>query len=182
MVTIAAVTILDDDALIVQLTANFGSEREKFGIVFAEELLDIFADLASHGGALPAGRDGEDELALLDDGGHDKVAVGYVVNGVDPHALAPSLVGDGLINGTIIGRDEGEEVALHIAILVFTADVGDFAIVDELLDFGAEFVGDECYAGASVYQAAEFLVCDMPTTNDYDGLVLDIKKYWVIAH
>ena len=66
-----------------------------------------------------------DEVAPLDDAGHDEVAVGRVVDGVDPDAALLALAVDRLVGRAVVGGDEGELVALDVAGLVLTLDVAE---------------------------------------------------------
>jgi len=142
----------------------------------AELLLEFLAKALGEGGTFAVGRDGDLEVAALDDGAVVEVAVIDVVDGVAEDVAAISFrehlsveFGDG-------GGGHDEKGAVKIFGFEGFGRPVDFAVADPFVEGGMEPRGNDVDTCAGLEQAGNFLCGNGATTDDEHAAVGELEE------
>jgi len=151
-----------------------GAEPFEPGGVFGAELLfEFLAKALGERGAFAVGGDGDLEVAALDDGAVEEVAIIGVVDGVAEDAAGFGFAEDGGVDFGDGGGGDDEESTGQVAGFVEFGPPVEMVSADLGGERGAEARGDEADAGAGFEEGGEFGFGESAATDDDDLTVFE---------
>jgi hypothetical protein len=155
---------------------------EPSGVFGAELLLEFFAEALRERGRFAVGRDGDLEIATVNDGAVIKMAVIDVVDGI---AEDVAVIGFGKDSGIYFFqrscRDDQEPV-VEVDGLKGFGEPFDATIANKLSEIAIDFGGDDRDFGARFEQARNFGSGDDAATDDENAAVFEFKESGKQAH
>ena len=147
------------------------------GGVFGTELfLEFLAEALGEGGAFAVGGDGDLEIAALDDGAVEEVAVGDVIDGIAEDVAGFGFLEDSGVDFGDGGGGDDQEGAGEITGFVEFGPPFEMVGADLGSESGIEARGDEANARAGIEESGKFGFGERAAADDDDLAVIEFEE------